>query len=75
MAAAYEKQHKAYEALHRSVASLAESLERQLPDLPETTTRVAADGRVSLVTRQVFLTPPQANITNISQHCKNNALS
>jgi hypothetical protein len=54
MAAAYEKQHKAFEALQRSVASLAESLELQLPHLPETTTRMAGDaGAVSLVSRQV----------------------
>lgn len=53
MAAAYEKQHRSFEALQKSLASLAESLEREVPALPETTTRFTGEGGVSLVTRQV----------------------
>ncbi|KAK9907680.1 hypothetical protein WJX75_008040 [Coccomyxa subellipsoidea] len=52
MAAAYEKQHRSFEALQRSLASLAESLERKVPALPETTTRFTGEGSVSIVTRQ-----------------------
>ncbi|CAL8462985.1 g2519 [Coccomyxa elongata] len=52
MAAAYEKQHRSFEALQKSLASLAESLEREMPALPETTTRFTGEGGVSLVTRQ-----------------------
>jgi hypothetical protein len=55
MAAAYEKQHRSFEALQRSLASLAESLERKVPALPETTTRFTGEGSVSIVTRQVRL--------------------
>ncbi len=55
MAAAYEKQHKSFEALQRSLASLAESLERDMPALPETTTRFTGEGSVSVITRQVSL--------------------
>ncbi len=53
MAAAYEKQRRSFEALQKSLASLAESLEREMPALPETTTRFTGEGGVSLVTRQV----------------------
>ncbi len=57
MSAAYEKQRKAYETLQRSVASLADTLEKEMPDLPEpssvTRTRdggiVVLTGRVSIV--------------------------
>lgn len=55
MAAAYEKQHRSFEALQRSLASLAKSLEREVPALPETTTRLTGEGSVSIVTRQVRL--------------------
>lgn len=58
MAAAYEKQHKSFEALQKSLASLAESLERDMPALPETTTRFTGEGTVSLVTRQVRYSVP-----------------
>ena len=52
MAAAYEKQRKGFESLQRLVASLADSLNRQLPQLQETTTRLAPEGGVSLITKQ-----------------------
>ncbi|BDA48017.1 Regulator of nonsense transcripts 2 [Coccomyxa sp. Obi] len=52
MAAAYEKQHRSFEVLQKSLASLAESLEREVPALPETTTRITGEGGISLVTRQ-----------------------
>jgi len=58
MAAAYEKQHKTFEALQKSLASLAESLEHDMPALPETTTRFTGEGTVSLVTRQVRISMP-----------------
>ncbi len=57
MAAAYEKQHRSFEALQKSLASLAESLEREVPALPETTTRFTGEGAISLVTRQVCSLP------------------
>lgn len=53
MAAAYEKQRKGFESLQRLVASLADSLNRPLPHLPEATTRLAPEGGVSLVSKQV----------------------
>ena len=66
MSAAYEKQRKAYEALQRAVASLADTLEKAMPDLPEpssvTRTRdggiVVLTGRVSphLVCQPDFVT-------------------
>ena len=52
MATAYEKQRKGYESLQRLVASLADSLNRPLPHLPEATTRLAPEGGVSLVSKQ-----------------------
>ena len=52
MASAYEKQRKGYESLQRLVASLADSLDRPLPQLPEATTRLASEGGVTLVTKQ-----------------------
>ena len=53
MAASYEKQRKGFESLQRLVASLADSLNRPLPHLPEATTRLAPEGGVSLVSKQV----------------------
>jgi len=52
MASAYEKQRKGYESLQRLVASLADSLNRSLPQLQEATTRLATEGGVTLVTKQ-----------------------
>ena len=52
MAAAYEKQRKGFESLQRLVASLADSLNRPLPQLREATTRLAPEGGVSLITQQ-----------------------
>lgn len=53
MAGAYERQAKAFEGLQRSLAALADALERPLPALPRSTTRIAgAEGGVSLVTKQ-----------------------
>ncbi len=55
MAAAYEKQRKGFESLQRLAASLAESLNRPLPQLQEATTRLTSEGGVTLVTRQASL--------------------
>ena len=53
MSAAYEKQRKAYEALQRAVASLADTLEKAMPDLPEpsSVTRTRDGGIVVLTGR------------------------
>ena len=42
MAAAYEAQRKGFEGLQRTTAALAEVLDRQLPELVDSTTRIAA---------------------------------
>lgn len=43
-AAEYESQRKAYEALHRAVAAMAEALSKPMPDLAEDAfTRLGAD--------------------------------
>lgn len=42
MAAAYEAQRRAFEALQRSAAALAEALDRKLPELSEGVTRMEA---------------------------------
>lgn len=55
MAAAYEKQRKGFESLQRLTASLAESLNRSLPQLQEATTRLTSEGGVTLVSRQASL--------------------
>jgi len=63
MSASYERQRKAYEALQRAVASLADTLEKSMPDLPEpssvTRTRdggiVVLTGRVSFSSLQLSL--------------------
>lgn len=55
MAAAYERQAKGFEALQRSLASLAESLERPLPALPAAATRIVSEGGVHLVPKQQVL--------------------
>lgn len=52
MASAYEKQRKGFESLQRQVASLAESLNRPLPQLQEATTRLTPEGGVTLVSKQ-----------------------
>ena len=55
MAAAYEKQRKGFESLQRLTASLAESLNRPLPQLQEATARLTFEGGVTLVSRQARL--------------------
>ena len=63
MSASYERQRKAYEALQRAVASLADTLEKSMPDLPEpssvTRTRdgsiIVLTGRVSFSSLQLSL--------------------
>ena len=57
MAAAYEKQRKGFESLQRLVASLADSLNRPLPQLQETTTRLTSEGGVTLISKQVNTAP------------------
>ena len=52
LAAAHERQARAFEALQRACASLADTLERALPPLPASATRISGEGGVSLVTRQ-----------------------
>ena len=70
MAAAYERQAKGFEALQRSLASLAECLERTLPPLPEAKTRIAAsDGGVHLVPKaQVLLLPSCCSLLTGPSH-------
>lgn len=62
MSTAYEKQRKAYEALQRAVASLADTLDRGMPELPEpgTVTRTKDGGIVVLTGRVSPPTPTQA---------------
>jgi hypothetical protein len=63
MSASYERQRKTYEALQRAVASLADTLEKSMPDLPEpssvTRTRdggiIVLTGRVSFSSLQLSL--------------------
>jgi hypothetical protein len=62
MSAAYERQRKTYEALQRAVASLADTMEKSMPDLPEpssvTRTRdggIVLTGRVSFSSLQLSL--------------------
>ena len=57
MASAYEKQRKGFESLQRLVALLADSLNRPLPQLQETTTRLTSEGGVTLITKQVNTSP------------------
>jgi hypothetical protein len=53
-AAAYERQRRAFEALQRSAAALAEALDQPLPALPESdVTRTRAAGGVTLVATRV----------------------
>ena len=54
MSSAYEKQRKSYEALQRTVASLADTLEKAMPDLPEpsSVTRTG-DGCITVLTGRV----------------------
>lgn len=54
MSSAYEKQRKFYEALQRTVASLADTLEKAMPDLPEpsSVTRTG-DGCITILTGRV----------------------
>lgn len=54
MSSAYEKQRKMYEALQRNVASLADTLEKAMPDLPEpsSVTRTR-DGCITILTGRV----------------------
>ncbi len=63
MSASYERQRKTYEALQRAVASLADTMEKSMPDLPEpssvTRTRdggiVVLTGRVSISSLQTVI--------------------
>ena len=61
MAAAYEKQRKAYETLQRAVASLADTLDKAMPNLPEpnSVTRTT-DGAIMVLTRVSPQTPTAA---------------
>ncbi|KAL0026394.1 hypothetical protein WJX79_005678 [Trebouxia sp. C0005] len=54
MSASYERQRKAYEALQRAVASLADTMEKSMPDLPEpsSVTRTKDGGIVVLTGRE-----------------------
>lgn len=54
MSTAYERQRKSYETLQRTVASLADTLERAMPDLPEpsSVTRTR-DGGITILTGRV----------------------
>ncbi|DBA81963.1 TPA: hypothetical protein ACH3X1_007672 [Trebouxia sp. C0004] len=54
MSAAYERQRKTYEALQRAVASLADTMEKNMPDLPEpsSVTRTRDGGIVVLTGRE-----------------------
>ena len=54
MSTAYERQRKSYEALQRTVASLADTLEKAMPDLaePSSVTRTR-DGGITIVTGRV----------------------
>ena len=54
MSSAYEKQRKSYEGLQRTVASLADTLEKAMPDLPEpsSVTRTG-DGCITILTGRV----------------------
>lgn len=56
MSASYERQRKAYEALQRAVASLADTMEKSMPDLPEpsSVTRTKDGGIVVLTGRVSF---------------------
>ena len=54
MSSAYERQRKSYEALQRTVVSLADTLEKAMPDLPEpsSVTRTG-DGCITILTGRV----------------------
>lgn len=54
MGAAYEKQRKAYETLQRTVSSLADALEKPMPDLPEPSSVThTKDGAIVVLTGRV----------------------
>ena len=48
---------RAFQSLQRLVASLADSLNRPLPQLQETTTRLTSEGGVTLISKQVNTAP------------------
>ena len=66
MSSAYERQRKSYEALQRTVASLADTLEKAMPDLPEpsSVTRTR-DGGITVLTGRVS----SACLCLLWQHC------
>lgn len=54
MSAAYEKQRKAYETLQRTVSTLADALEKPMPDLPEPSSVThTKDGAIVVLTGRV----------------------
>lgn len=54
MSSAYEKQRKGYETLQRTVSTLADALEKPMPDLPEPSSVThTKDGGVNVISGRV----------------------
>ena len=56
MSSAYEKQRKGYETLQRTVSTLADALEKPMPDLPEPSSVThTKDGGINVISGRVNL--------------------